>query len=81
MGNMDGVFLTYHNTKNILGFEYLSSNEIDYYIFGSPAISKKSFEMIMSLLQNVFDELVSRFEGKRLKIGLHCTELGKITEV
>jgi hypothetical protein len=31
---MDGIFIAHHNTKNLLGFEYLKSHQMDQYIFG-----------------------------------------------
>jgi len=35
VGRMDGAFLAYHNTKQIFGFEYIKTTEIEKRIFGS----------------------------------------------
>ncbi|KAH3901019.1 uncharacterized protein SCODWIG_00460 [Saccharomycodes ludwigii] len=34
MGNMDGIFVAYHNIKKIFGFQYLPLEEIDHIIHG-----------------------------------------------
>eukprot|EP01080_Neovahlkampfia_damariscottae_P001653 gene1653-12778_t len=81
MGNMDGIFLAYHNTKNILGFEYLSCEIIDYYVFGNSIISEKCFEMSLSLLQNAFDELINKFERKKLRILFNSHQVRNSTDV
>lgn len=36
LGNMDGIFVAYHNMKKLLGFQYLPLGEIDNYFFGEP---------------------------------------------
>jgi hypothetical protein len=32
---MDGAFIAYHNTKEIFGFEYVKTKEIEARIFGN----------------------------------------------
>lgn len=34
LGNMDGIFMAFHNIKKFLGFQYLPLSEIDNYFFG-----------------------------------------------
>ncbi|GME71090.1 unnamed protein product [Ambrosiozyma monospora] len=35
IGNMDGIFIAFHNIKNLLGFQYLPLSEIDNIFFGA----------------------------------------------
>lgn len=35
IGNMDGAFIAYHNTREIFGFEYVKKSEMERRVFGS----------------------------------------------
>lgn len=68
MGCMNGMFIVYHNTLNIHGFEYIECAEIEKYVFGNPYIAEKSFIWEMNLLETIFDEIINRFPNQNLKV-------------
>lgn len=41
LGNMDGIFMAFHNIKKFLGFQYLPLHEIDNLFFGDYSLSNK----------------------------------------
>ena len=56
IGNMDGVFVTYHNTERIFGFQYVPLSEMDARLFGERAAGDVIFEKCLLLLEAVLDE-------------------------
>ncbi|TDL22248.1 Pet127-domain-containing protein [Rickenella mellea] len=64
IGNMDGVFLAYHNTARLFGFQYVPLEEMDERIYGSKQAAERVFRKCVSLLETVSEEVVSCFPGK-----------------
>lgn len=67
MGDMNGMFIAYHNTKKICGFEYITAKEIDHYVFGSSYMASKFYYITMALLEKTCDLLTSHFPNVPLK--------------
>ena len=70
---MDGIFLAYHNTAKIFGFQYLPLEAIDSYIFGPDDVSCtkdptrlgwRVFSKCVGVLEAVADEVVNCFPGQ-----------------
>ena len=58
IGNMDGVFVAYHNTARIFGFQYIPLEEMDRRLFGSGGkTGELVFEKCIGLLENVLEEI------------------------
>lgn len=53
---MDGVFVAYHNTKRIFGFQYIPLSEMDARLFGECAAGDAVFEKCLSLLEVLLEE-------------------------
>lgn len=53
---MDGVFVAYHNTKKIFGFQYIPLSEMDARLFGDDAVGDAVFERCLLLLEVVLEE-------------------------
>jgi hypothetical protein len=53
---MDGVFVAYHNTKRIFGFQYIPLSEMDARLFGESAAGDAVFEKCLLLLEVVLEE-------------------------
>ena len=83
IGNMDGVFVAYHNTARVFGFQYVSLEEMDARLFGpdvkdtgspngvgAPTRGARIFEKCVKLLERVMDEVVSVF-GERVSSFLY----------
>jgi len=79
---MDGVFVAYHNTARVFGFQYISLEEMDARLFGpsvkdvglgnavsAPPRGARIFEKCVKLLEKVMDEIVSVF-GERVSLTL-----------
>jgi hypothetical protein len=56
IGNMDGVFVAFHNTKKIFGFQYIPLSEMDARLFGESAAGDAVFEKCLLLLETVLEE-------------------------
>jgi hypothetical protein len=56
IGNMDGVFVAYHNTERIFGFQYIPLSEMDARLFGERAAGDAVFEKCLLLLEVVLEE-------------------------
>ena len=61
---MDGIFLAYHNTARIFGFQYIPLTEMDERLYGAASRGNQVFEKCVSLLEIVMDEVVSCFPNE-----------------
>lgn len=65
IGNMDGVFVAYHNTARIFGFQYVPLVEMDHRLFGTaPGAGDRVFQKCMETLELVSEEIISCFPGQ-----------------
>ncbi|POS85128.1 hypothetical protein EPUL_003938 [Erysiphe pulchra] len=69
MGRMDGIFVAFHNTSRIFGFQYISLAEMDYALHGTedPTIGDEEFKLSLSLLNKIFDRATEMFPKKTLR--------------
>ncbi|KIR59072.1 hypothetical protein I314_05056 [Cryptococcus bacillisporus CA1873] len=68
IGGMDGIFLAYHNTSRIFGFQYVPLTEIDQRIFGSSEMADAAFKISVTILQKLLDLGVKAFSGVDVKM-------------
>jgi hypothetical protein len=70
MGRMDGIFVAFHNTERIFGFQYISLPEMDYAIHGTEDITvgDSEFKLSLELLNRVLDRATSKFPEKTLRL-------------
>ena len=69
---MDGIFLAYHNTAEIFGFEYIPLEVIDSHIFGASKdtdmqttrLGWRVFNKCVELLEVIAEEVVDCFPGQ-----------------
>ena len=69
---MDGIFLAYHNTAKMFGFQYLPLEVIDSHIFGvdktpgsNPThLGWRVFNKCIMLLEAIAEEVVACFPGQ-----------------
>lgn len=61
---MDGAFIAYHNIRQIQGFEYVSTEEINNRIYGSnfyaEAIFLVSSKLITTILNELFEDHIKK---------------------
>ncbi|GJF00271.1 mitochondrial protein Pet127-domain-containing protein [Phanerochaete sordida] len=66
IGNMDGVFVAYHNTARIFGFQYVPLEEMDERLFGSKSAGPFIFEKCVKLLEVISTEITSHFPEQHI---------------
>lgn len=70
MGRMDGIFVAFHNTQRIFGFQYVSLEEMDAAIHGSNSrwVGDQEFKASLALLNDLMDRAAKRFPGQSLRL-------------
>lgn len=61
---MDGIFVCYHNTSEVFGFQYIPMEEMDERIFGNSVCAKQAFAMCVKVLQLALDKVTGEYAGK-----------------
>ncbi|KAK0719965.1 mitochondrial protein Pet127-domain-containing protein, partial [Lasiosphaeris hirsuta] len=70
MGRMDGIFVAFHNTERIFGFQYVPLAEMDLALHGTTnsCIGSQEFKASLFILNEVLDKATKRFPGKSLRL-------------
>ncbi|KAG0648541.1 mRNA degradation [Hyphodiscus hymeniophilus] len=70
MGRMDGIFVAYHNTQRIFGFQYISQPEMDLALHGTEdtTIGDAEFKLSVELLNKVLDKASAKYPEKSLRL-------------
>lgn len=68
IGNMDGVFVAYHNTERIFGFQYIPLSEMDTRLFGKKASGNAVFEKCMQLLEAVLEKATRELPHQSIRL-------------
>ncbi len=59
---MDGVFIAYHNTERMFGFQYASLREMEECLYGSQkGLGDRIFDKCVSALEAVADRIAQCF--------------------
>ncbi|KAF8682508.1 Pet127 protein [Rhizoctonia solani] len=80
IGAMDGVFVAYHNTSRMFGFQYIPLQEMDQRLFGSHEGGERVFKACLGLLEIIADNVISKFPGQDIK-AMICTAESKDPEL
>ncbi|KAF4628076.1 hypothetical protein G7Y89_g10079 [Cudoniella acicularis] len=80
MGRMDGIFVAFHNTERIFGFQYISLPEMDYALHGTEntEIGDQEFKLSLELMNRVLDRATARYPNQSIR--LHFETRGKTDE-
>ncbi|KAL6879085.1 PET127-like protein [Trichoderma novae-zelandiae] len=70
MGRMDGIFVAYHNTQRIFGFQYISLEEMDVALHGTSdrRLGDQEFKTSIALLNELMDRATKRYPGRTLRL-------------
>lgn len=70
MGRMDGIFVAFHNTQRIFGFQYISLDEMDFSLHGQSdrTLGDREFKASLSLLNQILDRATEKFPKKSLRL-------------
>ncbi|KAF8586284.1 Pet127-domain-containing protein, partial [Ramaria rubella] len=76
IGAMDGVFVAYHNTARIFGFQYVPVKEMDERLYGPgpPERGDKVFEKCVGLMEELVSQIVTCFPGKSVSCTVDAEE-------
>lgn len=61
IGQMDGIFVAYHNTRRIYGFQYLPLKEMDRILHGTPEMGAQAFKLSVTLLETLLQAVTDSF--------------------
>ncbi|KZS93579.1 Pet127-domain-containing protein [Sistotremastrum niveocremeum HHB9708] len=64
IGNMDGIFVAYHNTLKLFGFQYVPLHEMDERLFGSHELGDQVFSKCLAILEVLAEEIVGCFPNE-----------------
>ncbi|KAK4147097.1 mitochondrial protein Pet127-domain-containing protein [Dichotomopilus funicola] len=70
MGRMDGIFVAYHNTERLFGFQYVPLSELDVSLHGQSvtALGDREFKLSLHLLNKVLDRVTAKYPGQTLRL-------------
>ncbi|KAG0255827.1 hypothetical protein BG011_004920 [Mortierella polycephala] len=74
IGQMDGIFVAFHNTARIFGFQYISLDEMDSRLFGSSVMGNECFKNQLRLLNRTLDMITAKYPEQDLKITVDTDE-------
>ena len=69
MGRMDGIFVAYHNTERLFGFQYVPITEMDFALHGQSdrTLGDQEFSLSMQMLNTIFNEATMQHPGQSLR--------------
>ncbi|ORY71670.1 mitochondrial protein Pet127-domain-containing protein, partial [Pseudomassariella vexata] len=70
MGRMDGIFVAFHNTQRIFGFQYIPLEEMDLSLHGTSNVllGDKEFKLSLGLLNELLDRATNKFPEQSLRL-------------
>ena len=74
IGAMDGIFVAYHNTQRLFGFQYVPLEEMDERIYGSSAFAEQCFRHSIGILENVLDQATKLIPNQSLSLTFDTRE-------
>lgn len=76
IGHMDGIFVAFHNTERIFGFQYISLDEMDDCIHGSADqdIAKREWVISLKLLDRVLNRAIEKYPKRSMCLTFEAVE-------
>ncbi|MCJ1351137.1 MAG: hypothetical protein MMC33_001119 [Icmadophila ericetorum] len=76
VGRMDGIFVAFHNTERIFGFQYISLPEMDLAIHGQSetVLGSQEFMLSLDLLNKVLEKATKKFPEQSLRLHFETRE-------
>ncbi|KAI1391103.1 Pet127-domain-containing protein [Hypoxylon trugodes] len=70
MGRMDGIFVAFHNTQRIFGFQYIPLEEMDLALHGTSnlTLGDREFKLSLSLLNDILNRVSAKFPERSLRL-------------
>lgn len=66
MGRMDGIFVAFHNTEQIFGFQYIPLSEMDLAIHGQEnlALGDQEFKFSVQMFSDILDKVTEAYPNQ-----------------
>ena len=76
IGHMDGIFVAFHNTERIFGFQYISLDEMDDCIHGSSDqdIARREWVISLKLLDRVLHKAIDKYPKRSMCLTFEAVE-------
>ncbi|KAL0064689.1 hypothetical protein AAF712_008387 [Marasmius tenuissimus] len=75
IGNMDGVFVAYHNTERLFGFQYVSVEEMDQQLFSkAPGAGDVIFNKCVQMMEIIAEEIVKCYPQESVRCTFETEE-------
>ncbi|KAI9832511.1 MAG: hypothetical protein M1819_004300 [Sarea resinae] len=76
MGRMDGIFVAFHNTERIFGFQYISLPEMDNAIHGqaTTVVGDQEFKLSVDMLNRVLERATKQYPEQSLRLHFETRE-------
>ncbi|KAI1618331.1 mitochondrial protein Pet127-domain-containing protein [Exophiala viscosa] len=76
MGRMDGIFVAYHNTERLFGFQYIPLPEMDLALHGQTDVTlgDREFRLSIKLLTDIFNQATHKFPEQSLRFHFEARE-------
>ncbi|KAH7033201.1 mitochondrial protein Pet127-domain-containing protein, partial [Microdochium trichocladiopsis] len=76
MGRMDGIYVAYHNTERIFGFQYIPIPEMDLALHGTnnTTLGDREYKLSLTLLNQLLDRASKRWPEQSLRIHFETRE-------
>ncbi|KAJ2876094.1 hypothetical protein GGH93_001018 [Coemansia aciculifera] len=68
IGNMDGIFVAYHNTARMFGFQYIPRKEMDRVLFGNEYTGDKAFKAVLILLSKLLRTVTELYPERDIRV-------------
>ncbi|PUU80571.1 mitochondrial protein Pet127-domain-containing protein [Tuber borchii] len=79
MGRMDGIFVAFHNTEKIFGFQYVSLDEMDAAIHEDwdTGIGDQEFRLSLQLFNKALDNATKKYPEKSLHLHFEARDTAR----
>jgi hypothetical protein len=68
IGHMDGVFVAYHNTEEMFGFEYLPLELMEDNVFGNNIVPQQQFLLSLALVEKLVERVIAQAPKQHLEV-------------
>lgn len=70
MGRMDGIFVAFHNTERIFGFQYIPLEEMDLSLHGTTdkTLGDREFTASLKLFNELLNQAIAKFPEQSLRV-------------
>ncbi|OAV98439.1 hypothetical protein PTTG_05533 [Puccinia triticina 1-1 BBBD Race 1] len=78
IGQMDGIFVAYHNTQRVFGFEYLPISKMDQALFGNSEEGDKVFKLCLGYMERILEDATQAYPEQSLRITTSAKSHGNL---